>query len=80
MNLDGEEKDIDFEVKSAENATKGFVGLSRMSISKYNSHGSRDNSEDKRIDQLSVKSSHSYQVSPMNNLQEPQTAISKDFN
>ena len=58
MNLGGGQKDIDFEVKSADNTTKGFVGLSRVSITKKNSQGSLElNSEDKRIDQLSVKSS-----------------------
>ena len=51
VNIGAEEKDIDFEVKSADNTTKGFVGLTRVSITKKNSHGSIDLSEDnKRID------------------------------
>jgi hypothetical protein len=53
-----EQKDLDFEAKSC-----GFIGLSRVSIAK-NSHGSRDASRDKKIDEVSVTSSKSYKASP----------------
>jgi hypothetical protein len=57
-----EEKDLDFEIKSC-----GFIGLNRVSIAK-NSHESRDLSRDKNIDDISVTSSKSYKVYPVDNL------------